>query len=832
MKRFFVMILVALVSVVSFYSLNAQEFVSTSPQGRTAVLEEFTGIYCVYCPQGHAIAQSLYEKYPGKFMAINIHQGGYATPQKASDPDFRTQWGDAIAGISGLTGYPAGQVNRELFNGATALAMGRGSWENAAGQVLNSGNSPVNVAVRNTFDQNANKVTIEVEMYYTAAAGQNNKLNVAILENGVVGHQTGGEDPENYVHNHILRDLITGQWGETITETTQGSYVKKTYEYTFPDGIIAGNCDVAAFVSKNDNRYIYTGHEQSVAVRYKVFSEVDKIYYSVVSAEPTLVSFTLTNPNDVAIDVETTFDGAQLVDGWDVNVIDELVNIPAGGTANVTAEVVGESIAYLPIEFKSTPVNLPEGTAGVPAKSAVGVLHEETENVFFFNYDSFINISANAFFANGSYGPATAFVPLDLAAFEAYPADNFNMVGFTYSGTNAAFFSINETDKAIIDATYNYINTVMDNGGNVLVTADLALYYLTNESYTPNANAKQLLQTEMGISATGTIYNYVQDNQLYTFELKGMADTPFSGLRLDGNKVYSQSFAVYQQYMDAMKLGANAKAIPLLYNSADATVFPMVGYENEAGGKIVYSAVNFGVIGANSADQTQRNALYNAVVEWFEGGESSGSGILTTSIGDGTIKFDDTYIDEFNYYDLEVTNTGDKELNLTGVQLLNNSSNAFSIASGGGGFTLDPKASKTIKIMFNPKAEGNFTATLRLISDATNNEVDINIEAAAVINSVKDGVSGNESIFTMQVGPNPIISAGTISYSINGASSRNVKIDLVNSKGLVVAQIVNGTVATGTHTIDLNSNDFSSGNYYLIGTADGYSTQLPVVIIK
>ena len=35
--------------------------VSTEVQHRHAVLEEFTGIHCVYCPQGHKIAASLLE---------------------------------------------------------------------------------------------------------------------------------------------------------------------------------------------------------------------------------------------------------------------------------------------------------------------------------------------------------------------------------------------------------------------------------------------------------------------------------------------------------------------------------------------------------------------------------------------------------------------------------------------------------------------------------------------------------------------------------------------------------------------------------------------------
>ncbi|MCB0453277.1 MAG: hypothetical protein KDC94_10420, partial [Aequorivita sp.] len=58
----------------------AQTIVSTSPQDQNVVLEEFTGIHCVFCPQGHAIAKAIQDANPDRVTLINIHQGGYAVP--------------------------------------------------------------------------------------------------------------------------------------------------------------------------------------------------------------------------------------------------------------------------------------------------------------------------------------------------------------------------------------------------------------------------------------------------------------------------------------------------------------------------------------------------------------------------------------------------------------------------------------------------------------------------------------------------------------------------------------------------------------------------------
>ena len=48
-------------AILTFCSLKtqAQTIVSTTPENKNAILEEFTGIYCVYCPDGHLIANNL-----------------------------------------------------------------------------------------------------------------------------------------------------------------------------------------------------------------------------------------------------------------------------------------------------------------------------------------------------------------------------------------------------------------------------------------------------------------------------------------------------------------------------------------------------------------------------------------------------------------------------------------------------------------------------------------------------------------------------------------------------------------------------------------------------
>jgi len=181
---------------------SAQTFVSTTPENKNIILEEFTGISCGYCPDGHLIGQNLHNANPNDVFLINIHTGSYASPQGAGT-DFNTSFGSAIGSQTGLCGYPAGTVNRRDFtaNGwnqtssggcVATTGMSRGDWNSAANLML-AEPSPVNVGIQASIDMATNTLTVDVEVYYTGTQTiTSNCLNVAIVQNGILGPQSGG----------------------------------------------------------------------------------------------------------------------------------------------------------------------------------------------------------------------------------------------------------------------------------------------------------------------------------------------------------------------------------------------------------------------------------------------------------------------------------------------------------------------------------------------------------------------------------------------------------------------------------------------------------------
>jgi hypothetical protein len=254
-------------------ALNAQTFVSTHPSNRNAIIEEYTGIYCVYCPDGHRRVNELMAD-SNRVWAINIHQGNYAAPAPAH-PDFRTPWGNALAAQTGLTGYPAATVNRQVFEDAKTSSSDRGKWGPWATQIMGN-SSPVNIAAQATIDFNTRILTVNVEVYYTGNSdSSSNFINVALLQDSILGPQTGGTnfnpaqvEGDLYRHMHMLRHLLTGQWGDEITTTTTGTFVSKQYTYTIPQHLnnveyILEHLRVIAFITES-HQYIITGNEASM----------------------------------------------------------------------------------------------------------------------------------------------------------------------------------------------------------------------------------------------------------------------------------------------------------------------------------------------------------------------------------------------------------------------------------------------------------------------------------------------------------------------------------------------------------------------------------------
>lgn len=332
--------------------------VDTTAQNKNVVLEEYTGIRCTYCPDGHRRAQAIKTANPGRVVLVNIHTGSYAAPV-AGQPDYTTSFGAALASQTGLTGYPSGTVNRTVFSGTTT-ASSRADWAANSATTLAQA-SYANIALEGSIDIPTRVLTVNTEVYITGTAPSSLKLNIALLQNNVLGPQTGAtanptqiNSNGDYIHGHMLRHLITGQWGDTISTTAMGTKITRTYTYTIPADIngiplVLGDLEIAGFVAEG-NQTVVTGANGPISFVAPPGVSLVDLSSSSATTNPSsyctasvVPSISVTNNSSVAID---TFE----------------VSYQLNGGASVTQAVYTPLAASATSTINFPSVTLPSGT--------------------------------------------------------------------------------------------------------------------------------------------------------------------------------------------------------------------------------------------------------------------------------------------------------------------------------------------------------------------------------------------------------------------------------------------------------------------------------------
>ncbi len=243
--------------------------VSTEVSKRNALLEEFTGMGCYWCRDGHAMAAKMLAKLGDKAYVVAIHTGHLAG--KFNGIDLRTSTGDAIGKHfdSEGAGYPSGVINRRDFKGTGVYTLSRSQWTDYA-ETENAQNATVNLYQKVVYDGATRELSIRVEGYYTAEpTSEDQRLTVMITQDEIIGYQNGGGN--DYEHNHVLRATLTDDFGDAISEAAKGNYFVREFSYTLPEDIggvdvLPEDLEVICFVTdgQNDVQNVIGGKPQYV----------------------------------------------------------------------------------------------------------------------------------------------------------------------------------------------------------------------------------------------------------------------------------------------------------------------------------------------------------------------------------------------------------------------------------------------------------------------------------------------------------------------------------------------------------------------------------------
>jgi hypothetical protein len=218
-------------------------------QARVVLLEDFTGVRCVNCPEAHDLAEALYTAHPGRVVPVSEHnyfEGAFPN----SDEDFRNEEAFAIDDLLGPTSlWPIGLVNRRRFPGEPAELLTMAKWTGYVETEL-AIDPVVNVTLEAELDRTARTLEAIVTAHFLEDVDTDLRLSVMLLESGIIDPQqdlTGIID--DYEHNHVLRRMPTPATGAVITTTTErGRVVRRGYEIPLEDHWNADELEVVAFV--------------------------------------------------------------------------------------------------------------------------------------------------------------------------------------------------------------------------------------------------------------------------------------------------------------------------------------------------------------------------------------------------------------------------------------------------------------------------------------------------------------------------------------------------------------------------------------------------------
>ncbi len=222
-------------------------------QLKNILIEEFTGVKCVNCPEGHEISQSIADIHSGRVEIVTIHSGYYAVPYPFSLYNFKIPEGVAIDNFIGPAAFwPTAAIDRKLYPGQTEIMMDKAVWVGIAAQQLQE---PLKVKINLNANYNVvdRKLTTSVSLEYLEEITDAQSITVLITEDGIIDAQETPTGVDTfYVHRHVLRAVLTNAIGDLITEPTpSGAVITRSYQYTLPSGWNDTNCRVVAFVTRN-----------------------------------------------------------------------------------------------------------------------------------------------------------------------------------------------------------------------------------------------------------------------------------------------------------------------------------------------------------------------------------------------------------------------------------------------------------------------------------------------------------------------------------------------------------------------------------------------------
>lgn len=215
--------------------------------GQRVYIEKYTGPRCTNCPSADRTLESAHAVYGDRMVVVSVNSktDQFGAPMTGY-PDMRTDVGAEWETFWGVSNFPTAYINR---SGATQYI---GAMSNIVGGIDQVVWQQPQVAVEVEAALSGNTVAIDVDVEVLQALGSAANLSLIVIEDSLAYWQLDGSSPNaEYVHNHMLRDVVGGTWGAALDLAgTVGERKSLSRTYTVSAAIENPlNCHIVALVS-------------------------------------------------------------------------------------------------------------------------------------------------------------------------------------------------------------------------------------------------------------------------------------------------------------------------------------------------------------------------------------------------------------------------------------------------------------------------------------------------------------------------------------------------------------------------------------------------------
>lgn len=233
---------------------------------KNVLVEEFTGVRCPNCPQGHQIIANIKSANPDRVISISFHPvNSLGIHYSFSKDTFQNGNAQSLYDFMQPLGFePVAAINR--IASTNSVLWDKNVWSSKVTAEL-AQTTPVNLVLEKTYNPANRELTIVTELHYTSDVAEKNKLTIVLSESDIESAQLNGSVIDTfYVHKDVQRAFVTAIQGDIIDAPLDaGRVVRKVYKTTLAAKWKPEHMHIVAYVHEYENRkLVYQARELKV----------------------------------------------------------------------------------------------------------------------------------------------------------------------------------------------------------------------------------------------------------------------------------------------------------------------------------------------------------------------------------------------------------------------------------------------------------------------------------------------------------------------------------------------------------------------------------------